>query len=108
MAPQAIHHFDGIQYAPELFPYIKERVDDHRNCTGQFILTGAQNLLPAEKITESLAGRAAVLRLFPLTHREVINRPLSLRWGLAMVACLFSLHNCDSFLSFMAQSGGTA
>lgn len=70
--------FDEVQYAPELFPYIKEWVDANRNRTGQFILTGSQNLLLAERITESLAGRAAILRLFPLTHREILNQPQAL------------------------------
>ena len=62
--------FDEIQYAPELLPYIKERIDANRDKTGQYILTGSQNLLLLSQVTESLAGRAAVLRLMPLTRRE--------------------------------------
>src|SRR3990172_3217271 len=57
--------FDEIQYAPDLLPYIKERVDADRNRPGQFLLTGSQNLLLMHQITESLAGRAAILRLLP-------------------------------------------
>ena len=41
--PPAI--FDEVQYAPELLPYVKERVDAHRARTGQYLLTGSQNLL---------------------------------------------------------------
>ncbi|MFH1336276.1 MAG: AAA family ATPase [Candidatus Zixiibacteriota bacterium] len=67
--------FDEVQYAPGLFPYIKEHVDAHRDRTGQYILTGSQNLLLAQRVTESLAGRAAVLRLLPLTFRETLNKP---------------------------------
>lgn len=62
--------FDEIQYAPGLLPYIKEKIDANRNKSGQFILTGSQNLLLMSQVTESLAGRAAVLKLMPLTLRE--------------------------------------
>lgn len=62
--------FDEIQYAPGLLPYIKEKIDANRNKAGQFILTGSQNLLLMSQVTESLAGRAAILKLMPLTLRE--------------------------------------
>src|SRR4030066_169940 len=41
------------------------------------LLTGSQNLLMVEKITESLAGRTAMLRLLPLSRREAEGRPLA-------------------------------
>jgi len=63
--------FDEIQYAPGLLPYIKERIDANRDATGQYILTGSQNLLLMSQVTESLAGRTAVLKLMPLTRREI-------------------------------------
>ena len=63
--------FDEVQHAPELFSYIKARIDENRLQYGQYLLSGSQNLLLSEKITESLAGRTAVLRLFPLSKREV-------------------------------------
>ncbi|HNR31847.1 MAG TPA: ATP-binding protein [Candidatus Hydrogenedentes bacterium] len=66
---------DEIQYVPDLLPYIKERIDAERRKTGRYLLTGSQNILLAEKVTESLAGRAAVLRLLPLSHRESAGRP---------------------------------
>ena len=66
---------DEVQYAPDLLPYVKERIDAHRSRLGQYLLTGSQNLLLMEKITESLAGRAAMLRLLPLTRRETDGRP---------------------------------
>ncbi len=71
--------YDEIQYAPTLLPYIKERVDAERHRPGQFILTGSQNLLLMQQVTESLAGRAAILKLLPLTQRELdgeTQRPL--------------------------------
>ena len=70
--------FDEVQYAPGIMPYIKERIDSHRDQAGQYLLTGSQNLLLEEKVTESLAGRVAVLRLLPLSRREAEGRPLAL------------------------------
>lgn len=67
--------FDEVQYAPDLLPYVKDRVDANRARAGQYVLTGSQNLLLVEKITESLAGRAAMLRLLPLSLREEDGRP---------------------------------
>ena len=69
--------FDEVQYAPHLLPYIKEKIDANRDTSGQYLLTGSQNLLLAEKVTESLAGRAAMLRLLPLSRREAEGRPRS-------------------------------
>ena len=66
---------DEIQNTPELLPYIKETIDNNRDQSGQYILTGSQNLLLAEKITESLAGRTAMMRLLPLSRREILGLP---------------------------------
>ena len=66
---------DEVQYAPDLLPYIKEKIDKNRDTNGQYLLSGSQNLLLAEKVTESLAGRAAMLRLLPLSRREAEGRP---------------------------------
>ena len=67
--------FDEVQYAPELLPYVKEWIDAHRDRRGQYLLTGSQNLLMLERVTESLAGRAAILRLLPLSWRECLGQP---------------------------------
>lgn len=61
---------DEIQHAPQLLPYIKERVDADRHRAGAYLLTGSQNLLMLQQVTESLPGRAALLRLLPLSLRE--------------------------------------
>ena len=42
--------FAEAQYAPDPFPYIKERIDEDRQTTGQYLLTGSQNLSLAENI----------------------------------------------------------
>ena len=67
--------FDEVQNAPDLLPYIKERIDANRARAGQYLLTGSQNLLLMERVTESLAGRAAILRLLPLSRREAEGNP---------------------------------
>ncbi len=72
-APPVI--FDEAQSVPDLFPYLRERIDQHRDETGQYIITGSQNFQLLEKITESLAGRAAILNLFPLTQSELDGQP---------------------------------
>ena len=73
--------FDEAQYAPDLFPYIKEKIDEDRQTAGQYLLAGSQNLSLAQDISESLAGRAAMLRLLPLSRREAEGRPdLALPW----------------------------
>ena len=66
---------DEVQHAPDLLPYIKERIDARRSRSGQYLLTGSQNILVMEKIGESLAGRAATLRLFPMARREGDGHP---------------------------------
>lgn len=67
--------FDEIQCAPGLLPYIKEIIDENRNANGQFILTGSQNILLTEQVTETLAGRAAILKLLPLSYVEMTGDP---------------------------------
>lgn len=75
--------FDEVQYAPHLLAYVKEKIDARRDRSGQYLLTGSQNLLVMERITESLAGRAAVLRLLPLSMREESELPQApLPWEL--------------------------
>jgi len=65
---------DEAQYAPDLLPYIKERIDSQRSRKGQYLLSGSQNLLLMQRVSESLAGRAAVLHLLPLSHRELTGQ----------------------------------
>lgn len=62
---------DEIQYAPELPSYIQGLVDERRTHYGQYILTGSQNFLLMEQVAQSLAGRAALLTLYPCSVQEV-------------------------------------
>jgi len=66
---------DEIQRAPELFSYIQVSVDEHPDWTGHFILTGSQNFLLLQSISQSLAGRCAVLNLLPFSLAELSGRP---------------------------------
>jgi predicted AAA+ superfamily ATPase len=60
---------DEIQNTPELFSYIQRLVDENRQI--QFILTGSSNFLLMEKISQTLAGRTAVLHLLPFSFNEL-------------------------------------
>ncbi len=61
---------DEAQRAPELFSYIQTQADEIDK-PGQYILTGSQNFLLMEKITQSLAGRVALLKLMPFGLSEI-------------------------------------
>lgn len=61
---------DEVQYAPELFTYIKIHVDKHHT-PGAFWLTGSQIYRLMRGVQESLAGRVALLHLSPLSQREI-------------------------------------
>ena len=65
---------DEAQRAPELFSYLQARVDE-KDDPGQFILTGSQNFLLLQGISQSLAGRCAVLHLLPFSLSELFGRP---------------------------------
>ncbi|MBT4879873.1 MAG: ATP-binding protein [Alphaproteobacteria bacterium] len=66
---------DEIQKCPKLLSYIQGIVDESDQ-KGQFILTGSQQLSLSEGITQSLAGRTAVLTLLPLTIEELKRESL--------------------------------
>ena len=57
---------DEVQYVPELFSYLQVYTDE-RNRKGEYILTGSQNFLMMEQITQSLAGRVALFNLLPFS-----------------------------------------
>jgi uncharacterized protein len=63
---------DEAQNVPDLFSWIQVIVDRDKN-ERKFILTGSQNFLLLEKITQSLAGRTAIFNLFPFSMDELKN-----------------------------------
>lgn len=67
---------DEAQRYPEIFSYLQVLVDEDRhngNSERHFIVTGSSNLSLMESITQSMAGRTAVLTLLPLSTRELLN-----------------------------------
>jgi len=62
---------DEVQYVPELFQYLKIRIDRERRANGRWVLTGSQQFGLMARITESLAGRVAILELLPLSLLEL-------------------------------------
>ena len=66
--------FDEAQRVPDLFSELQVMVDERRQTPGQFILSGSQNFLLMNNITQSLAGRVAIMHLPPLSHMELTRR----------------------------------
>lgn len=64
---------DEVQYAPELFDYIKVYVDREKR-PGDFWLTGSQTFHMMKKVTESLAGRAGIVRMLGLSNSEICRK----------------------------------
>lgn len=62
---------DEIQYAPNLLPYLKIRIDKHRHIYGQYVLTGSQVFQLMKGVSESLAGRIAIFHLYPFSWKEI-------------------------------------
>jgi len=60
---------DEVQREPDLLRAVKRAID-HKRRPGQFLLTGSANLLLMRQVSESLAGRASCLTLWPMTRRE--------------------------------------
>lgn len=72
---------DEVQYAPQLFPYIKMQVD-RNNRPGDFWMTGSQLFKLMEGVQESLAGRVALLHLSPMSQNEITGRHSPLPFSL--------------------------
>jgi predicted AAA+ superfamily ATPase len=62
---------DEIQNAPDLLPYIRTRIDSAPNKRGRWLITGSQDFSLMHGVTESMAGRAAVFHLLPLSLPEL-------------------------------------
>jgi uncharacterized protein len=62
---------DEVQYAPDLFRYLKAAIEERREENGQFLLTGSQKLALMERVSESLAGRVSIIEMYSLSLREI-------------------------------------
>lgn len=80
---------DEIQYAPDLLSYIKTAIDEDRK-PGQWLLTGSQNFVLMQGISQSLAGRAAILNLLPFEYSESTHQSPE-------------VHNIQSLLEFITR-----
>lgn len=72
---------DEVQFAPEIFPYLKMKIDTNRlngNDKQKFLLTGSANLMAMPKLSEALVGRMSVLTLYPFSASEYYNLNKSL------------------------------
>lgn len=63
---------DEVQYAPQLFPYIKMKVDKNKE-RGQYWLSGSQLFDLMKNVTESLAGRAGIVKMNSFTYSEIVQ-----------------------------------
>lgn len=62
--------FDEIQNVPELLPYVRSLIDQHPRAMGQWLFAGSQEAPLMRGVTESMAGRAAILQLMPFSLTE--------------------------------------
>ena len=76
MNPQQVA-IDEAQMAPELFPALRVAIDNDRTSPGRFIITGSSSPDLSRKISETLAGRIAILELSPFSIAEAYNHPVS-------------------------------
>jgi predicted AAA+ superfamily ATPase len=76
---------DEAQYAPDLFSYI-QLAADKANKPGQYILSGSQNFLLAQNISQSLAGRVGIATLLPFSFRELSGA----RGGMSLDEAMFT------------------
>lgn len=71
---------DEVQREPGLMPAVKRAIDRDRR-PGRFLLTGSANLLLMRQVSESLAGRASYLTLWPMARREQLGLGRAGRWN---------------------------
>ncbi|PKN27542.1 MAG: hypothetical protein CVU64_15780 [Deltaproteobacteria bacterium HGW-Deltaproteobacteria-21] len=67
---------DEVQRAPDLMRAIKRQIDRDRQ-PGRFLLTGSANVLTLATVSETLAGRVALLTLYPFSWSEIAEKPVS-------------------------------
>ncbi len=64
---------DEIQYVPQLLSYLKIEIDNNKTKYGKYILTGSQQFSMMKGISETLAGRIALMNLYPMSYSELIS-----------------------------------
>jgi uncharacterized protein len=95
---------DEIQYVPELLPYLKAAVDADRR-PGRFLLTGSQQFPLMRGVSESLAGRVAVLDLLPFSLAEFPGTDLAeWLWHGGFPSCALAPDARDLWLKSYVQT----
>ncbi len=69
--------FDEAQLVPSLFNALRVEIDSHRERKGQFLLSGSSSPQLLRHITETLAGRCAIVELGTFSWNEGIDKPAS-------------------------------
>jgi uncharacterized protein len=69
---------DEVQKVPELLSWLQQNLDDTPQMKGKFVLTGSNNFLLLEKMTQTLAGRVAYIELLPFSVTELKENPHAL------------------------------
>lgn len=88
---------DEIQRAPQLLSYLQGIVDEEPKRYGRFILTGSHQLLLMQDVSQTLAGRVALLTLLPLSLEELAQsgRPAGELWATVLKGGFPRLHDSD-------------
>lgn len=89
---------DEIQREPDLLRAVKRAIDRDRR-PGRFLITGSANLLLLRQVSESLAGRASYLTLWPMTRREQLGSGIAGRWDALLDA------PDEAWLDLLASAG---
>ena len=94
---------DEVQREPSLLLAVKRAVDEDRpRQPGRFLLTGSANLLLMQRVSETLAGRATYVILWPLARRERLGRGEPGVWSQLMAA------PCEEWPALLDANAGTA
>lgn len=73
---------DEAQIFPELFPALRVAIDADRKKTGRFLITGSSSPHLVKNISETLAGRTAIIEMAPLSYQEILGSKPSLFFSL--------------------------
>ncbi len=98
---------DEIQKLPELLLPIKLTVDRNRK-NGSFLLTGSANIMACKQVTDTLAGRIALLELMPLSCREIAGSSINLLDSLFnadLASFTNKVHSADQIITKVISGG---
>jgi len=99
---------DEIQKVPEVLEGIKLDIDAHR-INGNFLLTGSANVLDMKKAKDTLAGRIVEIPMYPLTQKEIHNKPneniIDVLFGEGVIALKSVKISYENMLEAMLNGG---